>query len=82
VFLYRLNGSYEALIGGLSSEALTDFTGGVVVMYDLSDGHLSDNDLQKIVTRAFDSGSLMTCSISVRNIFISLGKAYFVHVML
>ena len=59
----RLNGSYECLSGGLTSEALTDFTGGVVERFQLRDE--TPDDLFKSMLRAFNKGALMGCSINV-----------------
>ena len=58
---HRLNGSYEALSGGLTSEALTDFTGGVVELYTLPD---DPPDLLKMMLKA-EKRALMGCSIDV-----------------
>ena len=59
----RLNGSYEALSGGLMSEALTDVTGGIVERFEL--GRNAPTDLQGIMLQAFRKSSLMGCSIDV-----------------
>ncbi|ESN95936.1 hypothetical protein HELRODRAFT_185955 [Helobdella robusta] len=57
----KLCGSYESLSGGLTSEALTDFTGGVVERYELRDK--APSDLFMIMERASRKGALMGCSI-------------------
>jgi len=63
VCLCRLHGSYEALSGGLMSEALTDVTGGIVERFEL--GNKAPSDLQNIMLTAFRKSSLMGCSIDV-----------------
>ena len=60
---FRLAGSYEALSGGLVSEALTDFTGGLTERFNFSN-ELPDNMFQ-IMNKAKKKGSLMGCSIDV-----------------
>ena len=61
--LSRLYGGYEALKGGKTSEAMTDFTGGVVESYDLKK---SDTSLFDRITRNAKLSSLMSCSIKVK----------------
>jgi len=60
----RLNGSYEALSIGVTSEALTDFTGGMIDRYQLKDN--APPRLFEIMLKAQKKGCLMGCSIDVR----------------
>lgn len=59
----RLNGSYEALKGGSTLEAMEDFTGGVGETYETKK---APADLFVILKKALDRGSMLGCSIDVR----------------
>ncbi len=59
----RLHGSYEALKGGNSLEAMEDFTGGVTEFYEITE---APKELYNIMRKALKRGSLMSCAIDVR----------------
>nr|CAG4643843.1 EOG090X03ST [Lepidurus arcticus] len=56
----KLYGSYEALKGGTTCEAMEDFTGGVAEMYELNS---APPNLFKVLLKAHERLSLMSCAI-------------------
>uniref|UniRef100_A0A8C1SSD8 Calpain 8 n=1 Tax=Cyprinus carpio TaxID=7962 RepID=A0A8C1SSD8_CYPCA len=56
----KLNGSYEALSGGSTTEGFEDFTGGIAENHDLSK---APTYLFKLMQKALTLGSLLGCSI-------------------
>ena len=59
---FRLYGSYESLKGGKTSEALVDFTGGLVESFDLTKKEEAENALSQMI-KAGKKSSFMSCSI-------------------
>uniref|UniRef100_A0A5F9DW49 Calpain 9 n=1 Tax=Oryctolagus cuniculus TaxID=9986 RepID=A0A5F9DW49_RABIT len=60
----KLNGSYEALKGGSTIEAMEDFTGGVAENFLTKE---APENFYEILEKALKRGSLMGCSIDTRN---------------
>lgn len=56
----KLHGSYEALKGGTTCEAMEDFTGGVSEMYELKD---APPGLFNILLKGYERNSMIACSI-------------------
>uniref|UniRef100_A0A8C4Y9G0 Calpain 9 n=1 Tax=Gopherus evgoodei TaxID=1825980 RepID=A0A8C4Y9G0_9SAUR len=58
----KLNGSYEALKGGSTLEAMEDFTGGVGEMYEVKK---APENFYEILGKALERGSMVGCSIDI-----------------
>ncbi|XP_053315306.1 calpain-2 catalytic subunit [Spea bombifrons] len=58
----KLNGCYEALSGGSTTEGFEDFTGGIAEWYELKK---APDNLFKIIQKALKTGSLLGCSIDI-----------------
>ncbi|MGH0147012.1 UNVERIFIED_CONTAM: hypothetical protein FKN15_052865 [Acipenser sinensis] len=64
----KVNGCYEALSGGSTTEGFEDFTGGIAEMYELKK---APPTLFKIIQKALKSGSLLGCSIDITSAYDS-----------
>uniref|UniRef100_A0A3B4ZRD2 Calpain-2 catalytic subunit-like n=1 Tax=Stegastes partitus TaxID=144197 RepID=A0A3B4ZRD2_9TELE len=58
----KVNGCYEALSGGSTTEGFEDFTGGIAENYDLS---RPPPNLFQIIRKALEAGALLGCSIDI-----------------
>ncbi|KAJ8366097.1 hypothetical protein SKAU_G00149280 [Synaphobranchus kaupii] len=58
----KLNGCYEALSGGSTTEGFEDFTGGIAEVHELQN---PSPHLFKIIQKAIHRGSLLGCSIDI-----------------
>lgn len=58
----RLNGSYEALKGGSTIEAMEDFTGGIGETYEVKK---APDNFYEILEKALKRCSMVGCSIDV-----------------
>ncbi|XP_078287098.1 LOW QUALITY PROTEIN: calpain-9-like, partial [Rhinoraja longicauda] len=57
----KLHGSYSILSGGLVSEAMEDFTGGISVSIEMAD--TKPKELWRIVKQALNKQTMISCSI-------------------
>ncbi|KAK2490635.1 hypothetical protein MC885_019319 [Smutsia gigantea] len=60
----KLHGGYEALKGGSTTEAMEDFTGGVAETFTTKE---APQNFHEILEKALKRGSLVGCSIEIRN---------------
>uniref|UniRef100_A0A8B9Q1J8 Calpain-9 n=1 Tax=Apteryx owenii TaxID=8824 RepID=A0A8B9Q1J8_APTOW len=70
----KLNGSYEALKGGSTIEAMEDFTGGVGEMYEVK---RAPDDFYEILEKALKRCSMVGCSIDISSAVESEAKTPF-----
>lgn len=62
----KLHGSYEALRGGTTCEAMVDFTGGLTEFFEVQSAECPPN-LFNIMLKAFERQSLIGCSIEAQD---------------
>ncbi|XP_031698062.1 calpain-2 catalytic subunit-like [Anarrhichthys ocellatus] len=58
----KVNGCYEALSGGSTTEGFEDFTGGIAENFDLQ---RPPKNLFQIIKKALEAGALLGCSIDI-----------------
>ncbi|XP_036309322.1 calpain-2 catalytic subunit [Pipistrellus kuhlii] len=69
----KINGCYEALSGGATTEGFEDFTGGIAEWYEL---RKAPADLFRIIQKALQKGSLLGCSIDITSMADSEAVTY------
>ncbi|KAK7505992.1 hypothetical protein BaRGS_00002714, partial [Batillaria attramentaria] len=55
----KLHGSYEAIEGGITMDAMVDLTGGLAERYDVTE---YDPSVYHLISRAHKSGAFITCA--------------------
>lgn len=75
-FHCRLHGSYEALNSGSLCDAMVDFTGGLMEIYELDK---APPNLFKIMHNAYLHSSFMGCSITVSVMSLVIEPVLHVH---
>nr|CAB3227563.1 calpain-1 catalytic subunit-like [Phallusia mammillata] len=60
----KLNGSYEALKGGSTTEAMEDFTGGVTETFLLNE---APKNLFNVMVKSLKKGALMGCAVETKS---------------
>uniref|UniRef100_A0A1A8FL83 calpain-2 n=2 Tax=Nothobranchius korthausae TaxID=1143690 RepID=A0A1A8FL83_9TELE len=58
----KVNGCYEALSGGSTTEGFEDFTGGIAENFDLKQ---PPSNLFQVLKKALEAGALLGCSIDI-----------------
>ncbi|KAI1886372.1 hypothetical protein AGOR_G00213340 [Albula goreensis] len=58
----KVNGCYEALSGGSTTEGFEDFTGGIAENYEL---RKAPPNMFQIIRKALEAGALLGCSIDI-----------------
>uniref|UniRef100_A0A3Q3XKH3 Uncharacterized protein n=1 Tax=Mola mola TaxID=94237 RepID=A0A3Q3XKH3_MOLML len=58
----KVNGCYESLSGGSTTEGFEDFTGGIAENFDLRQ---PPSNLFQIIKKALEAGALLGCSIDI-----------------
>nr|XP_015827974.2 calpain-2 catalytic subunit [Nothobranchius furzeri] len=58
----KVNGCYEALSGGSTTEGFEDFTGGIAENFDLKQ---PPSNLFQVIKKALEAGALLGCSIDI-----------------
>ena len=59
----RIHGSYEAIEGGQTMDALVDLTGGLAERYEIKN---VDFNMYKLLLKAHRSGAFIACTKKVR----------------
>jgi len=68
-FILRLCGSYEAMEGGFTTDALIDMTGGIEEAFELNTPSTATKDfkeqIKRVLWQAYLRKSMLGCSITV-----------------